>query len=115
MSIKTDIELRNFFIFNSLYGPKEGEELQKILYYYPITDHADVQIKNVGLVEGIIQFTGTFKPNTPVNSLHTQKMRQIYFQPEKNFWIVMVNYKICQITILIFTFIDFESTFCCKG
>jgi hypothetical protein len=25
MSIKTDIELRNFFIFNSLYGPKEGE------------------------------------------------------------------------------------------
>ncbi|XP_063915286.1 vacuolar fusion protein CCZ1 homolog isoform X2 [Zophobas morio] len=84
-----DVELRNFFIFNSQFGPKEGEELKKILYYYPITDNADVQIKNVGLVEGIIQFTGTFKPSTPVNSLHTQKMRQLYFQPEKNFWIVM--------------------------
>ncbi|RZC40479.1 vacuolar fusion protein CCZ1 -like protein, partial [Asbolus verrucosus] len=89
MSSKSEIELRNFFIFNSLYGPKEGEELKKILYYYPITDNADIQIKNVGLVEGIIQFTGTFKPSTPVNSLHTQKMRQLYFQPEKNFWIVI--------------------------
>ncbi|XP_044269860.1 vacuolar fusion protein CCZ1 homolog [Tribolium madens] len=89
MSMKKDVELKNFFIFNSLYGPKEGEELKKILYYYPITDNADVQIKNVGLVEGIIQFTGTFKPSTPVNSLHTQKMRQLYFQPEKNMWIVM--------------------------
>lgn len=75
MVTKTDIELKNFFVFNSLFGPKEGQvvlvgsliiyffdlcffkELKKILFYYPFTDNTDQQIKNVGLVEGIIQFT----------------------------------------------------------
>nr|CAH7752102.1 unnamed protein product [Callosobruchus chinensis] len=89
MVTKTDVGLKNFFIFNSTITAKEGEELKKILYYYPITDHADVQIRNVGLVEGIINFTETFKPSSPVNSLHTSNTRQLYFQPEKNFWIVM--------------------------
>lgn len=77
MVTKTDIELKNFFVFNSTFGPKEGQvstkiislslilntysyvfkELKKILFYYPFIDNSDQQIKNVGLVEGIIQFT----------------------------------------------------------
>lgn len=81
--------LKNFFIFNSTLGTKEGEELKKILYYYPITENTDIQIKNVGLVEGIIQFTETFKPSCPVSSLHTNKMRHLYYQPENNYWMVM--------------------------
>uniref|UniRef100_A0A6P7GP16 Vacuolar fusion protein CCZ1 homolog n=1 Tax=Diabrotica virgifera virgifera TaxID=50390 RepID=A0A6P7GP16_DIAVI len=87
---KTNIAgLKNFFVFNSTLGNKEGEELKKILYYYPVIDNVDVQIKNVGLVEGIIQFTETFKPSTPVKSLRTTKTRHLYFQPEKDYWIVM--------------------------
>ncbi|XP_072399139.1 vacuolar fusion protein CCZ1 homolog [Diabrotica undecimpunctata] len=81
--------LKNFFVFNSTLGNKEGEELKKILYYYPVIDNVDVQIKNVGLVEGIIQFTETFKPSSPVKSLRTTKTRHLYFQPEKDYWIVM--------------------------
>nr|XP_023019873.1 vacuolar fusion protein CCZ1 homolog [Leptinotarsa decemlineata] len=81
--------LKNFFIFNPTLSTKEGEELQKILYYYPICDNTEVQIKNVGLVEGIIQFTDTFKPTSSASSLHTNKTRQLYFQPEKNYWMVM--------------------------
>ncbi|XP_057650885.1 vacuolar fusion protein CCZ1 homolog [Diorhabda carinulata] len=87
--------LKNFFIFNSTLGTKEGEELKKILYYYPITENTDIQIKNVGLVEGIIQFTETFKPSSPVSSLHTNRTRHLYYQPEKNYWMVMtlqINY-----------------------
>ncbi|KAK9709082.1 Intu longin-like domain 2 [Popillia japonica] len=87
--MKGDISLSNFFIFNSSYGSNEGEEHKKILYYFPENDDLDVQIKNIGLVEAIIQFTGTFKPSCPVNSLHTQKKRQLYFQPEEGFWMVM--------------------------
>ncbi|CAG9859604.1 unnamed protein product [Phyllotreta striolata] len=82
--------LKNFFIFKSSLGANEGEELKKILYYYPLTDNTDVQIKNVGFVEGIIQFTDTFKPSSHVNSLHTNKTRHLYYQPEKDFWMVMV-------------------------
>lgn len=81
--------LKNFFIFNSTLSTKEGEELKKILYYYPVTDNTDVQIKNVGLVEGIVQFTDTFRPSSPVSSLHTNKTRHLYYQPEKDFWLVM--------------------------
>lgn len=56
MVTNTNIELLNFFIFNSTLGSKEGEESKKILYYFPIIDNTDKQVKNVGLVEGIIQF-----------------------------------------------------------
>ncbi|KAJ8937422.1 hypothetical protein NQ318_007881 [Aromia moschata] len=92
MNNKIEATLKNFFIFNSLLGRKEGEEFQKILYYHPISDVTDVQIKNVGLVEGIIQFTEHFKPSRDVSLMHTKKTRQLYFQPEKNYWVVMTIY-----------------------
>ncbi|KAK9881558.1 hypothetical protein WA026_016435 [Henosepilachna vigintioctopunctata] len=90
MGDETTTSLRNFFIFNPTLGTKEGEELKKILYYHPVTDHVDVQIKNVGLVEGIINFTGTFGVSSDITSLHTQKTRQIFLEAEKNFWMVMI-------------------------
>ncbi|KAF2883661.1 hypothetical protein ILUMI_22533 [Ignelater luminosus] len=86
---KIEVELKNFFIFNSSWDSKEGEEYKKVLYYYPPTDEINTQVNNVGLVEAIIKFTGNFKPNAPVNSLHTQKKRQLYYQPEENYWMVM--------------------------
>lgn len=33
----------------------------------------------------------TFCPIKPAKSLHTQKNRQFFFEPEDNFWIVMVT------------------------
>lgn len=84
-----EVTLNNFFIFNSTYGNNEGEEKNKILFYHPNTDHLDTQIKNVGLAEAIIQFTASFKPDGPIKSVHTLKRRQMYFQPEPNFWVVM--------------------------
>ncbi|KAJ8974137.1 hypothetical protein NQ317_004503 [Molorchus minor] len=89
MNNKTDVSLKNFFIFNSAFGAKEGEEAKKVLYYHPITDTTDVQIKNVGLVEGIIQFCENFKPSGDINSVHMEKTRQLYFQAEKDYWLVM--------------------------
>ncbi|KAF5280704.1 hypothetical protein FQR65_LT15014 [Abscondita terminalis] len=88
-SNKSEVELRNFFIFNSSYDFKEGEEYNKVLYYYPSTDDINTQVNNVGLVEAIIKFTGNFKPNGPLNALHTQKKRQLYFEPEEHYWMVM--------------------------
>ncbi|KAH1011853.1 hypothetical protein HUJ04_001133 [Dendroctonus ponderosae] len=56
-ALNQDVDIQNFFIFNSQLCPKEGEELKKIVYYYPPSDNTEVQVENVGLVEGIIQFT----------------------------------------------------------
>lgn len=89
MNSKLETELLHFYIFNSTYGSREGEELKKILYYYPQQTDTETQLKQVGFTEAIIQFTGSFKPSKECSSLHTQKTRHLYFQPETNFWMVM--------------------------
>ncbi|RXM32902.1 Vacuolar fusion protein CCZ1-like [Acipenser ruthenus] len=82
--------LLNFFVYNPKFGPKEGEEEKKILFYHPNEVEKNEKIRNVGLCEAIIQFTRTFCPTKPAKSLHTQKNRQFFCEPEENFWMVMV-------------------------
>uniref|UniRef100_A0A3B3S5L2 CCZ1 homolog, vacuolar protein trafficking and biogenesis associated n=1 Tax=Paramormyrops kingsleyae TaxID=1676925 RepID=A0A3B3S5L2_9TELE len=82
--------LLSFFIYNPKFGPREGEEEKKILFYHPSEVEKNEKIRNVGLCEAIVQFTRTFCPSKPAKSLHTQKNRQFFFEPEENFWIVMV-------------------------
>lgn len=88
MSSKGQMTLKNFFIFNPEFGPKEGQEHLKIMFYYPKNCHIDTKIKQIGLCEAIIKFTETFS-DKPTESLHTQKNRQVFFEPEKDFWMVM--------------------------
>lgn len=92
--LKTKISLKNFFIFNSNYGPTEGEEEKKILFFYPEIDKNE-KLKDVGFIEAIVKFTGTFslertKPND-VLSMKTTKTMKFFFEPEKDFWIVLVS------------------------
>ncbi|XP_075035768.1 vacuolar fusion protein CCZ1 homolog isoform X1 [Mixophyes fleayi] len=82
--------LLNFFIYNPKFGPREGEEEKKILFYHPNEIEKNEKIKNVGLCEAIVQFTRTFSPSKPAQSLHTQKNRQFFHEPEDSFWMVMV-------------------------
>lgn len=90
MAHDSPLALKYFYIFNSNYGQKEGEEAQKILYFFPPQTDLDTQIKNVGLTEAIIKFTETFNSHQKCESLHTLKTRQLYFQPEEGFWMVQV-------------------------
>ncbi|CAH1794456.1 unnamed protein product [Owenia fusiformis] len=87
-STKSPVSLANFFIFNPTLGPREGEEHKKILLYYPTDVDIDTKIKNIGLCEAIVNFTSTFT-DAPCEVMHTQKRRQVFYQAEKNFWIVM--------------------------
>ncbi|XP_014214259.1 vacuolar fusion protein CCZ1 homolog [Copidosoma floridanum] len=90
MSSKSEVTLEHFYIFNSTYAKREGEEKNKILYYYPSKTDIDSQIKNIGLSEAIIKFTESFNPGQTCDYCHTHKTRQIYYQPELNFWFVMI-------------------------
>ncbi|XP_065331648.1 vacuolar fusion protein CCZ1 homolog [Cloeon dipterum] len=89
MGSTSDVSLLNLYYFNSAYGPREGEEEKKVLYYYPSQTDVETKIKNVGLTEAIIKFTDTFNPSKPCEALHTQKTRQIIHQAEPGFWAVM--------------------------
>ena len=83
------ITLLNFFVFNATLCKREGEEENKILYYYPPDENIDRKVKNVGLCEAVAQFTETFAPGTPVESIHSQKKRMLLHQPEPDYWMVL--------------------------
>ncbi|XP_065826343.1 vacuolar fusion protein CCZ1 homolog [Oscarella lobularis] len=81
--------LLNFFIYNSTFGPREGQEHEKILFYMPDDVSLDTKIRNVGLSEAMVKFTETFSPDRPCDSVHTQRKRQLFFQPEPDYWMIM--------------------------
>uniref|UniRef100_A0A0A1XEM1 Vacuolar fusion protein CCZ1 homolog n=1 Tax=Zeugodacus cucurbitae TaxID=28588 RepID=A0A0A1XEM1_ZEUCU len=85
-----ETSLRCFYVFNSNYCKKEGDEFKKVLYYNPEDIELNTKIKDVGLSEAIIQFTGTFVGDDDCKAVHTQKTTQLFYQPEKGYWIVMV-------------------------
>uniref|UniRef100_A0A1B6I2H4 CCZ1/INTU/HSP4 first Longin domain-containing protein n=1 Tax=Homalodisca liturata TaxID=320908 RepID=A0A1B6I2H4_9HEMI len=89
MSDQTELSLKHFYVFNECFGKNEGEEEQKIMYYFPPKVKMDDKMKNVGLSEAIIQFTKTFSKKRCCESLHSEKTRHYYFSPEVNFYMVM--------------------------
>lgn len=97
MSGNCAVSLESFYIFNSQFGPEEGEEHKKILFYHPQDVDTDIQIRNVGLSEAVLKFTETFNPSSPCETMHTQKTKQFFHQPEDEFWMIMtVSIPFCQ-------------------
>ncbi|XP_062134463.1 vacuolar fusion protein CCZ1 homolog isoform X1 [Drosophila sulfurigaster albostrigata] len=87
---RVEITLRSFYIFNSSFCQKEGEEEKKVLFYHPVDIELNTKIRDVGLSEAIITFTGTFTNEDDCKALHTQKTTQLFHQPEPGYWLVMV-------------------------
>uniref|UniRef100_A0A1B0CL26 Putative myrosinase n=1 Tax=Lutzomyia longipalpis TaxID=7200 RepID=A0A1B0CL26_LUTLO len=89
MARKSEIKLKNFFIYNSSLATDEGEEEKKVLFYHPEDTEKDQKIKDVGLSEAVIKFTDTFSPFEECKTFRTQKTCQVFFEPEPDFWMVM--------------------------
>ncbi|KPI95570.1 Vacuolar fusion protein CCZ1-like [Papilio xuthus] len=87
--IDVESKINSFFIFNSTFGPKEGEELKRILFFHPSQISADARKIQVGLCEAVVKFMSTFS-SEPCEALQTQTKRYIFYQPEKNYWMVLV-------------------------
>lgn len=43
----------------------------------------------MGLCEALVKFTEQFTPEKPCESVHTQKTRQVFYQPENEYWMIM--------------------------
>lgn len=83
--------LDRFFVFNPTLCEKEGEELNKILYYHPKSREHNDQIKDVGLVEALIKFARTFDTDaTAVHGMQTLYSHQIFLEPEQDYILVMI-------------------------
>ena len=62
----------------------------QIMFYYPASATIDEQLGDVGLCEGLINFTRTFSPNKPCRAVHTDLVRQVLWEPEPSIWLVLV-------------------------
>ena len=47
-------------IFNSSFGPSEGEEAERIVFYHPPTDSDELKCKSVGFAEASVRFADAF-------------------------------------------------------
>lgn len=88
---KVDVTIKSFYIFNSTYGQKEGQEKEKILFYHPKEIEINAKIRDVGLSQAFTAFTDSFTEEPgDCEVIHTQKTTQLLYQPESNFWLVLV-------------------------
>jgi len=96
------VRLARFFIFNSSFGPKEGEEAKKIIFFHDNTVTSKVngevndlmvqgQTKQVGLIEAVIRFSATFAKDQKSSSktLHTLKTKSLAWEAEDGFVMVI--------------------------
>ena len=67
------------------------QEHQKILYYKPEGEILNRKIRNIGLCEALVNFTKTFTSDKPCESVHTQRLRQVFYEPEPHMWMVLVR------------------------
>nr|CAB3229034.1 vacuolar fusion protein CCZ1 homolog [Phallusia mammillata] len=83
------MEIDSYFIYNSLLGPKEGEEIKKLLFYFPKEQKLFRKINDVGLCEAIVQFSNTFLSHGHCKYMQTNDRIYLFHEPEPSFWIVL--------------------------
>jgi hypothetical protein len=82
-------KLTSFFLFNPTWGPREEDEEQKIVYYYPDeVGGLGAKLRRIGLVEGVARFMTKFSV-CPAQSLHTQRERTVFLEVEPDYWLCM--------------------------
>ena len=78
------------FVFDTRRGKKEGEELDKLLAFYPPSATAEQQQASAGLAEALTGLTGLFSPEAPLQSLAAALHRQAFFLCEPDLWFSLV-------------------------
>ena len=86
------IKLVRFFIYNSSFGPKEGEEAKKIIFFHDNSSQdVDTQTKHVGISEAMVRFAQTFNNQDPhkKKTISTLKVKSLALEPEPGFFMAI--------------------------
>lgn len=90
LSTTTAIEGFQFCIFDLRRGQREGQELDKILFFFPFECPFTAQLSVVGLCEGIITFTRIFSPEAACEVIEAEKHSHVFYEAEPDIWMVMI-------------------------
>lgn len=77
-------------VFDLRRGQNEGQELEKILFFYPPDLPFSTQLSVIGLSEGLISFTRIFSPEAACEVIEAEMHSHVFYEPEPDIWMVMV-------------------------
>lgn len=83
-------EAIKFCIFDLRRGQQEGQELDKILFFYPSDLPFSSQLSVIGLSEGLITFTRIFSPEAACEVIEAERHSHVFYEAETDIWMVMV-------------------------
>lgn len=86
----TAVEGFQFCIFDLRRGQYEGQELDKILFFFPSECPYSAQLSVIGLCEGIITFTRIFSPEAACEIIEAEGHSHVFYEAEPDIWMVMV-------------------------
>ncbi|KAK4775656.1 hypothetical protein SAY87_023617 [Trapa incisa] len=89
-SVSSNTEDLQFCVFDLKRGQYEGQELDKILFFYPADLPFPSQLSVIGLSEGLITFTSIFSPEAPCEVIEAEMHSHVFYQAEPDIWMVMV-------------------------
>ncbi|KAL2485036.1 Protein of unknown function (DUF1712) [Abeliophyllum distichum] len=77
-------------VFDLRRGQNEGQELDKILFFYPADLPFTTQLSVIGLSEGLITFTRIFSPEAACDVIEAEMHSHVFYEAEPDIWMVMV-------------------------
>lgn len=89
-AVSTASEAMKLCMFDLRRGQHEGQELDKILFFFPADVPFSTQLSVIGLSEGIITFTRIFSPEMPCETIEAEMHTHVFYEAEPDIWMVMV-------------------------
>ncbi|XP_030447872.1 vacuolar fusion protein CCZ1 homolog B-like isoform X2 [Syzygium oleosum] len=89
-SVASSSEAMRLCIFDLRRGQNEGQELDKILFFYPADLPFSAQLSVIGLSEGLITFTRIFSPEAACEVIEAERHSHVFFEAEPDIWMVMI-------------------------
>mmetsp|Transcript_14708 Transcript_14708/g.20528 ORF Transcript_14708/g.20528 Transcript_14708/m.20528 type:complete len:451 (+) Transcript_14708:29-1381(+) len=88
--------LKYLYLFDSDLDVKEGQEHEKLLYYWPAETDLQIQTKLIGFSEALVNFTKQFSPDRPCETVRFQKQKCAYYHPEEGIWMVVAVHNLAK-------------------
>ena len=59
-TVMSGTKLTQLFLFNPSWGPREGQEEEKVVFHWPTHLDANTRVRSVGLIEAVVRWVGLF-------------------------------------------------------